>query len=92
MRQQMLGSLDKLSDEQKLAKLKDQDDTHAIAKRKEAEMSKMAKALGVKGAVRVHPPTCIMSGQGGALHERSCWQMRNAFRAACSGQGGQSLP
>lgn len=60
MREHMLRSLENLSDEQKLAQLKDQDDTHAIAKRKEAEMSKMAKALGVKGTVCVRSPSCIL--------------------------------
>jgi hypothetical protein len=47
----MLAEQAALSNEERLEQLKDQDDTHAIAKRKEAEMANLAKAFGVEEVV-----------------------------------------
>lgn len=47
MRSQMLADLDRMSDQQKLENLRSKDETHALAKRKQAEMEKLASALGV---------------------------------------------
>ena len=63
MREAMLAEQAALSEQQQLQQLQEQDDTHALAKRKEAEMAKLADAFGVKNAVRVwascwHTPSC----------------------------------
>jgi hypothetical protein len=67
-RKKMLGGLEKLSDEQKLDQLRDKDDTHAIAKRKEAEMSKMAQAFGLQNAVCFIFAACISCEMNSVIH------------------------
>jgi hypothetical protein len=67
-RKKMLGGLEKLSDEQKLDQLRDKDDTHAIAKRKEAEMSKMRQAFGLQNAVCFIFAVCISCEMNSVIH------------------------
>lgn len=56
MRASMMAEQAALTDDQKLEQLREQDETHALAKRKQVEMAKFASALGVKNAVRSHVP------------------------------------
>lgn len=49
MRQKMLLEHAAMSDAQKLDSLKSRDDTHALAKRKEAELARFKQAFGVQG-------------------------------------------
>ena len=52
LRQSMLAEQAAMSEGERLSQLKDKDETHALAKRKEAEMQKLAGALGVRSHVR----------------------------------------
>ena len=52
MRASMLTDAAALTEDEKLAQLRERDETHALAKRKQLEMAKFASALGVKNAVR----------------------------------------
>jgi hypothetical protein len=89
LRVSMLAEQNALSEEQKTAQLRDQDDTHAMAERKEAELSKFAKAFGVKQVVRT--PSCPPSSQDAACDGSCVRQTARQAQVECQPDGLCSL-
>lgn len=92
MRAAMLADHEERSEEAKLEQLAHRNDTHAVAKRKEAEMAKIATAFGIKNTAR--PPfqwcrsDCLPVG-GSLL--ASPLLASNATRDGCTVGGGRGI-